>query len=136
MHIKSFVAPLVGAAATLAMLPAFAQTKVTNQGVTPSEIVIGTHQDLSGPIKVWGVPVLNGMKLAVEEVNAKGGINGRKIWPDRRGSGLRSEEGRARQPEDGGEGQGLRHDRPDGFADGAGRAGHPVRGLACRSSSR
>lgn len=79
MYIKSFVAPLVGAAATLAMLPAFAQTKVTNQGVTPTEIVIGTHQDLSGPIKVWGVPVLNGMKLAVEEVNAKGGINGRKI---------------------------------------------------------
>jgi len=27
--------------------------------------VIGTHQDLSGPIKVWGVPVSNGMKLAV-----------------------------------------------------------------------
>lgn len=67
MHIKSIVAPLVGAAATLAVLPALAQTKVTNQGVTPTEIVIGTHQDLSGPIKVWGVPVLNGMKLAVEE---------------------------------------------------------------------
>lgn len=79
MHIKSIVAPLVGAAATLAVLPALAQTKVTNQGVTPTEIVIGTHQDLSGPIKVWGVPVLNGMKLAVEEINAKGGINGRKI---------------------------------------------------------
>ena len=79
MHIKSIVAPLIGAAATLAVLPALAQTKVTNQGVTPTEIVIGTHQDLSGPIKVWGVPVLNGMKLAVEEINAKGGINGRKI---------------------------------------------------------
>ncbi|MFX9347759.1 ABC transporter substrate-binding protein, partial [Acinetobacter baumannii] len=45
----------------------------------PAEIVIGTHQDLSGPIKVWGVPVSNGMKMAVEEINASGGINGRKI---------------------------------------------------------
>lgn len=79
MRTKAFVSTLVGAAATLAVLPALAQTKVTNQGITPTEIVIGTHQDLSGPIKTWGVPVLNGMKLAVEEINAAGGINGRKL---------------------------------------------------------
>ena len=70
---------LLGAAVGLAALPAFAQTKVTNQGVTATEIVLGTHQDLSGPIKVWGVPVLNGMKQAVEEINAKGGIHGRML---------------------------------------------------------
>ncbi len=70
---------LLGAAAGLAAAPALAQTKVTNQGITPTEIVIGTHQDLSGPIKTWGVPVSNGMKLAVEEINAAGGINGRKL---------------------------------------------------------
>lgn len=68
----------VGAVA-LICLPAVAQTKVTNEGISGSEIVIGTHQDLSGPIKGWGVPVSNGMKMAVEEVNAAGGINGRKI---------------------------------------------------------
>src|SRR5436309_647812 len=68
----------VGAVA-LTCLPAAAQTKVTDQGISASEIVIGTHQDLSGPIKVWGVPVSNGMKMAVEEINAAGGINGRKI---------------------------------------------------------
>ena len=79
MRTKAFVATLVGTATALAVLPALAQTKVTNQGITPTEIVIGTHQDLSGPIKGWGVPVLNGMKLAVEEVNAAGGINGRKL---------------------------------------------------------
>ena len=77
---KSFKAlGLAAAALALAHLPAFAQTKVTNDGISPSEIVIGTHQDLSGPIKVWGVPVSNGMKMAVEEVNAAGGINGRKL---------------------------------------------------------
>ena len=65
---------------TLTHLPATAQTtKVTNQGISTNEIVIGTHQDLSGPIKVWGVPVSNGMKMAVEEINAAGGINGRKL---------------------------------------------------------
>ncbi|MBR0970031.1 MULTISPECIES: ABC transporter substrate-binding protein [Bradyrhizobium] len=68
----------VGAMA-LTSLPAAAQTKVTNEGISGSEIVIGTHQDLSGPIKGWGVPVSNGMKMAVEEVNAAGGVNGRKI---------------------------------------------------------
>lgn len=72
-------AALLGAAVGLAALPALAQTKVTNQGVTTTEIVLGTHQDLSGPIKVWGVPVLNGMQLGVDEVNAKGGVHGRKL---------------------------------------------------------
>ncbi len=74
-----FAVTAVAAAVALATGPALSQTKVTNQGVTPTEIVLGTHQDLSGPIKVWGVPVLNGMKLAVEEINAKGGILGRKV---------------------------------------------------------
>ena len=67
-------------ALALACGPALAQaTKVTNEGISANEIVIGTHQDLSGPIKVWGVPVSNGMKMAVEEINAAGGINGRKL---------------------------------------------------------
>ena len=60
--------------------PALAQaTKVTNEGISANEIVIGTHQDLSGLVKVWGVSVSNGMKMAVEEINAAGGINGRKL---------------------------------------------------------
>ena len=70
---------LAAGALALSHLPALAQTKVTDQGISPTEIVIGTHQDLSGPIKVWGVPVSNGMKMAVEEINAAGGIQGRKL---------------------------------------------------------
>ena len=77
---KSFKAlGLAVGALALTQLPAFAQTKVTNEGITPTEIVVGSHQDLSGPIKVWGVPVSNGMKMATDEINAAGGINGRKI---------------------------------------------------------
>jgi branched-chain amino acid transport system substrate-binding protein len=77
---KSFKAlGLAVGALALTHLPAFAQTKLTSEGISPTEIVIGTHQDLSGPIKVWGVPVSNGMKMAVGEINAAGGINGRKL---------------------------------------------------------
>src|SRR5439155_19526670 len=77
---KSFKAlGLAVSGLALTHLPAAAQTKVTNEGISATEIVIGTHQDLSGRIKVWGVPVSNGMKMAVEEINAAGGINGRKI---------------------------------------------------------
>jgi len=70
---------LAVSALALTQLPAYAQTKVTNEGISATEIVIGTHQDLSGPIKGWGVPVSNGMKMAIDEVNAAGGIHGRKI---------------------------------------------------------
>jgi ABC-type branched-subunit amino acid transport system substrate-binding protein len=70
---------LAVSALALTLAPANAQTKVTNEGISAGEIVIGTHQDLSGPIKFWGVPVSNGMKMAVEEINASGGIQGRKI---------------------------------------------------------
>ncbi len=49
------------------------------QGITDTEIVIGSHMDHSGPIKSWGVPATNGMKLAVKEINAAGGINGRML---------------------------------------------------------
>lgn len=49
------------------------------QGVTDTEIVIGTHQDLSGPVASLGNPLRDGMVLAVEDINAAGGIHGRKL---------------------------------------------------------
>src|SRR5258708_15790500 len=77
---KSFRAlGLAVSALALTCLPAAAQTKVTNEGISATEIVIGRHQDLSGPIKVWGVPVSNGMKRAVREANGAGGVNARKV---------------------------------------------------------
>ncbi len=69
----------VAAVALGAMLASPATAQFKTQGVTDTEIVIGTHMDLSGPLKAWGVPATNGMKLAVEEINAKGGVNGRKL---------------------------------------------------------
>ena len=79
MNHSALKAGLLGAAIMLAATSSFAQTKVTNQGISATEIVVGNHTDLSGPVKVWGVPFSNGMKMATDEVNAAGGINGRKI---------------------------------------------------------
>ena len=64
---KSFrVLGLAVSALALTQLPAAAQTKVTNEGISATEIVVGTHQDLSVPIMVWGVRVSKGLILGVE----------------------------------------------------------------------
>src|SRR5690606_25222031 len=77
MDFRKLSIAVAAAAGALAAQPALAQFKT--QGITDTEIVIGTHMDLSGPIKSWGVPSTNGMKLAIDQINARGGINGRKL---------------------------------------------------------
>jgi branched-chain amino acid transport system substrate-binding protein len=49
------------------------------RGVTDSEIVIGTITDLSGVTAVQGVNNSDAVRMAFDEANEKGGINGRKI---------------------------------------------------------
>ena len=49
------------------------------QGVSKTEIVVGSIQDLSGPIAGFGKQVRLGMLLRVDEINEQGGINGRKL---------------------------------------------------------
>jgi branched-chain amino acid transport system substrate-binding protein len=66
------------AAVALAMVAtgAIAQTV---RGVTDNEIIIGTVTDLSGVTAVQGVNNSNAVRLAFDDANAKGGVNGRKI---------------------------------------------------------
>jgi branched-chain amino acid transport system substrate-binding protein len=52
---------------------------VAQQGVTDTEIVIGDILPLTGPPALLGVAHNLGVKAAVAEVNAAGGINGRKV---------------------------------------------------------
>ena len=49
------------------------------RGVTDKEIVIGTYTDLSGVTAMWGVNNSNAWRMAFDEANAAGGINGRMI---------------------------------------------------------
>ncbi|MCG8491501.1 MAG: ABC transporter substrate-binding protein [Sneathiellales bacterium] len=69
----------LSAAAALATVSAFGTAAQAGQGVHDDKIVLGSHQPLSGPVALWGVPVTNGMRMAIEEINAKGGIHGRKL---------------------------------------------------------
>ena len=67
------------AALAIASLAAQAQSKAPPQGVSKDEIVLGSIQDLSGPVAGFGKQARNGMLLRVEEINEQGGINGRKL---------------------------------------------------------
>ena len=49
------------------------------QGISKTEILVGTIQDLSGPLAGYGKQARNGMLLRIDEINEQGGINGRKI---------------------------------------------------------
>src|SRR6202142_1345484 len=42
-------------------------------------IKIGFPMPLSGPTAVYGEPILKGAQMAVDEINAKGGVLGRKL---------------------------------------------------------
>jgi len=55
--------------------PAAAQ----QQGVTQDEILVGSIQDLSGPLAAYGKETRNGMHMRVQEINAQGGVHGRKL---------------------------------------------------------
>ncbi|MGD9952295.1 MAG: ABC transporter substrate-binding protein [Burkholderiales bacterium] len=66
---------VIAVLASLSAGAAIAQT----QGVSRGEIVIGSMQDLSGPIVAFSKQLKNGMEMRVEEINAQGGIHGRKL---------------------------------------------------------
>jgi branched-chain amino acid transport system substrate-binding protein len=51
----------------------------TVRGVTDHEVTIGTYTDLSGVTAMWGLNNSNSYRLVFDAVNAKGGVNGRKI---------------------------------------------------------
>jgi len=73
---KKLMTLLAGTALGLCLAgAALAQT----QGITATEIVLGTHTSLTGPVAPWGVGSTNAVRLRFELENEKGGIHGRKI---------------------------------------------------------
>jgi len=63
--------------AALSLMTGIAQAQ--SQGVGKDEILVGSIQDLSGPIAAFGKAVRQGMVLRVEEANEQGGVHGRKL---------------------------------------------------------
>ena len=74
MALRFPISVIAGALALVAGAT-FAQT----QGVSKNEIVLGSIQDLSGPIAGFGKQVRLGMMLRVDEANEQGGVSGRKL---------------------------------------------------------
>jgi branched-chain amino acid transport system substrate-binding protein len=69
----------LSALAALSLVATFAQAQNSNQGVSKTEITLGSIQDLSGPLAGFGKQIRNGMQLRVNEINEQGGVNGRKL---------------------------------------------------------
>ena len=67
------------AAALFVVFAATAMAAGPVQGVTDTEILIGTITDLSGVTAIQGVNSANAIRLAFDDANAKGGIHGRQI---------------------------------------------------------
>ena len=63
----------------LATLALSSGVSMAQQGVSKTEISLGSIQDLSGPIAALGKQAPLGMLLRVDEINEQGGINGRKL---------------------------------------------------------
>lgn len=73
-HALQAVAAATGGAA----LPSWSQDS-KEAAHDPREIRIGQSAHTTGPLSVTMVPVFKGQELAVDEVNRKGGINGRPV---------------------------------------------------------
>ncbi len=71
---KNIAAVTFAAAAALAVSPASG-----DQGVSDDEIVVGSVSDLSGIFAAFGAPAMSAAQMHFDEVNAAGGIHGRKI---------------------------------------------------------
>ena len=63
----------------LALAAGTATAQNATQGVTKNEIVLGSIQDLSGPIAAFGKQARMGLQLRIDEINEQGGVHGRKI---------------------------------------------------------
>ncbi len=70
---------IAGVTGLLAAPAIIGRARAETRGVSDTEIVIGMMTDLSGVTAVQGTNAANSIRMAFEDVNAKGGINGRKI---------------------------------------------------------
>ena len=64
---------------TMLGVAATGSSAADSQGISKTEIVIGTIQDLSGPVTAYGKQTRSGMQMRADEINERGGINGRKL---------------------------------------------------------
>src|SRR6516162_10780076 len=72
----------IALAAGIGLLTLAFAAPAQENGITPSEISIGAIGALTGPLAFIGTPGRDSMTLAFDEINAKGGVCGRKLRLD------------------------------------------------------
>ena len=61
------------------LVPAGFAASAAESGLTDDTIKIGMFGPLTGPVSIYGYPINNGAIALYEELNANGGVHGRKI---------------------------------------------------------
>jgi branched-chain amino acid transport system substrate-binding protein len=75
MNRRAFLASLAFASST----GLFVTEASAERGVSSTEIALGMWSPLTGPTALLGVSERDAIEIAIEEVNADGGVNGRKL---------------------------------------------------------
>ncbi len=76
---KTAAAALCAAAVLATVLTGCGSKKSDGGKADSKEIVIGGHFELTGNVANYGKSTYNGVQMAIDEVNAKGGVLGKKI---------------------------------------------------------
>ena len=83
MNFKKVVPLLLSGALALTMSAGCTKKEDAKSGeatkAAADTVKIGFMGALTGDVAMFGKPTLEGMKIAADEVNASGGINGKKI---------------------------------------------------------
>ena len=70
---------LIRSGLLLAGLLLLAGTVLAQNGVTPRQILIGQSITLQGGKNEYGSAVMDGISIYLQDVNARGGVNGRQV---------------------------------------------------------
>src|SRR5262245_21937402 len=84
---KTITRKIMLAAAAALSAAAMTAAHSAEVGVSNDKIIVGQSVALAGPAAQLGIQMRNGLKAYFDEVNAKGGVNGRKIEPVTRDDG-------------------------------------------------
>lgn len=76
---KRITMGLLGAAAAMALLAGCSTGSGSGAAADPDTIKIGVNYELSGAVATYGQASVQGIEMALEEINAAGGIKGKKV---------------------------------------------------------
>ena len=76
---KRRFAAIAAAALSLSLLAGCGSSGSGTSGSSADTVKVGLNYELSGPVATYGDASVKGIQMAVEEINAAGGVNGKQI---------------------------------------------------------